>query len=608
MSARAVARLTARALVGLLVACGVEGASGDDPDATGEVTEITEVADTLDVAEELSPDEDAAGDDSAPPISAYDFPIDLIAAPLWAPCSLLEGEDDGHAECAEIQAPYRWTDPDARPIPVYAKRLLAPDRGAVTAQLWLITGGPGGSGVSTQGKRMERLQERYPAADLYTIDHRGTGRSERLSCPQQEAWNSSSGSHVDSSELPACRDYLAETYEGDLSGFGATPSAIDLAAFVHFTRAEDVRVFVWGGSYGTYLVQRYLQLFPEQVDGVILEGISSPMSSFVDYGQGFDRAGRETLTRCGQDPFCAERLTEDPLGLYVTLLDQMSSAGHCVEITQHIPIPYLKSVVGMVLMYPPYNTLVAPVTQRLVRCTPEDVNAFWMFLNYFYGEDGLFTGISSEPSWSSLLNMLVRYSELWFSETYPDEAAMKEHWAAFEADSLFGSSGRSGLYEHALVDEILYADEDYDDAWAETATPMLMLQGDLDPATELTGADQVGEHFTGEHQHYVVVRDRTHSVAFDSPYQDDEDAAHCGLQLWLDFMDDPLAPLDTSCVEQVFALDFDTDPELAQDVFGSPDAWGEDRRAPRPPAMDALRLHRLVESVIRHVDRGAPLP
>ena len=92
-------------------------------------------------------------------------------------------------------------------------------------------------------------------------------------------------------------------------------------------------------------------------------------------------------------------------------------------------------------------------------------------------------------------------------------------------------------------------DEVWDDAWAETDIPMLMLQGRLDPATAYVNAVRTGEHYTGEHQHFIVFDQASHSVINGTPVSEDTTVNHCGLQLVLDFLRDPLAELDTSCVD-----------------------------------------------------------
>lgn len=50
----------------------------------------------------------------------------------------------------------------------------------------------------------------------------------------------------------------------------------------------------------------------------------------------------------------------------------------------------------------------------------------------------------------------------------------------------------------------------------------------------------------------------------------------CGLALYAAFLANPEAPLDTSCVQDVPGPDFEGDPDDADWMFGTEDAWGDD--------------------------------
>jgi hypothetical protein len=131
-----------------------------------------------------------------------------------------------------------------------------------------------------------------------------------------------------------------------------------------------------------------------------------------------------------------------------------------------------------------------------------------------------------------------------------------------------------------------YEDLTWDDKWAETDVPMLMLQGVLDPATGYDRAVAVGEHFDGPHQTFVAFPTAPHNVSSGTPVSDDPEATHCGRQLFIDFLKDPTADLDLSCVGQVLPNDFEGDPALADLVFGTEHLW-EDEPAGKGPSAQA---------------------
>src|SRR5262245_15493686 len=103
-------------------------------------------------------------------------PVDPPSPPVWEPCSLYS---DGHgpsAECARPIVPAYWNDPGAGTIELFVKRY-----GGGGTQVWLLNGGPGGSGSDFE-PLAEALVREAPDLQIYMLDHRGTGRSSRLGC------------------------------------------------------------------------------------------------------------------------------------------------------------------------------------------------------------------------------------------------------------------------------------------------------------------------------------------------------------------------------------------------------------------------------------------
>ena len=70
-------------------------------------------------------------------------------------------------------------------------------------------------------------------ANIFTMDHRGTGRSTRLDCMSAQATTTGSpfGSDIDLSEVSACAQDLKYKF-GDLSSSSMTTAATDIATFI----------------------------------------------------------------------------------------------------------------------------------------------------------------------------------------------------------------------------------------------------------------------------------------------------------------------------------------------------------------------------------------
>ncbi len=88
------------------------------------------------------------------------------------------------------------------------------------------------------------------------------------------------------------------------------------------------------------------------------------------------------------------------------------------------------------------------------------------------------------------------------------------------------------------------------------------------------------DHFSGTHQTYVEVPYSTHYVVKHSNLETDP-ATTCGGLLLQQFLADPEATLDTSCLEAVQAPTFTADDDLLLATFGTTDLWG-DNPVPSP--------------------------
>ena len=112
--------------------------------------------------------------------------------------------------------------------------------------------------------------------NVYTMDHRGTGRSTWLDCPTTEATTAGSpgGESITIKELPDCLVNVAEVYGNNSISFSVTSAATDLKQVIDH-ESPNGEVYVYGVSYGTYLVERLMHLNPPSVRGYILDSIQS---------------------------------------------------------------------------------------------------------------------------------------------------------------------------------------------------------------------------------------------------------------------------------------------------------------------------------------------
>ena len=484
-------------------------------------------------------DNDAADDDDA-----GGDPFEQIEV-TWVPCSLHDGQNDGRAWCASTEMPFDWDNPDGLTFTSYAKWLpsqVEPSEG----QLWLLHGGPGASGTIGLPYAMEFIQTDYPELDIYTLDPRGSGYCDYVGCPDQEDPDSEWGESITMDEMPDCVAWLEKQYGEDLGVFNTTNSAIDLAAYIHTTRTEGKNVLIWGGSGGTFWGQRYLQMYPDQADGIVLEGIVPPITSLVFQDEYGDIIGRTIFQMCAQDDFCSSKLP-DPKNTFVELLAKLDQ-GHCPELG--IDSRFVIEMINYLAFYHPHHTTIPAFVFRLDRCDPQDVDAIVHFYYQLFGGEELYNGLS----FSYVLFYNEICSEMWEYPWFADNGELVDYLDEVYAEAIIASGMGYDRNEIYLMWP-RYTDE-RDDLWATTDIPMLMLQGIIDPSTPYDFAKELEGQFTGEKQHFVAFPYAPHNVTNGSPISEDTSAMHCGQKLFVDFLKDPTGDLDTSCVGQTLPLDF----------------------------------------------------
>lgn len=81
--------------------------------------------------------------------------------------------------------------------------------------------------------------------NVYTMNHRGTGRSTRLECVAAQAMTSGSprGQNIVLMEVPSCAKDLHFKY-GNLASFSTTSAALDLSTFISdYTNGANTFVY-----------------------------------------------------------------------------------------------------------------------------------------------------------------------------------------------------------------------------------------------------------------------------------------------------------------------------------------------------------------------------
>ncbi len=512
--------------------------------------------------DDVADDDDDDDDDDVPEVEVGD----------WEDCDWVPGNGDGNAECATALLPLDYDNLEGLDLEVMVKRRLG--RGDSTAQLWLLHGGPGASAIDEMSYLAYSVRDELPDIDIYAIDHRGIGGSGKLECPEQEAPESDGGEAITEDELPDCVADLEYQWAASLGELNTTNSARDLGALIGALAADDQQVLIYGGSYGTYLAQRYLQLFPGQPDGVVLDGISPPGQGFMQYDEGMDLTGQKLMEACGEDPDCAEHFDGDPWEVAQQTVASFD-AGHCAPLSADAAV--MRYFLGAMLMYDKVRDMVPATVHRMNRCSDEDMAVIVYLYNAYFGAVG--QGAVPGPRWplgqtgnegtgySGLLFYHVATSEMWDLETAPD---YEEALAAWDGYTM--STGLTTWVAAVAEDWPTFAHDEYNGGFADYDGPLLMLQGGLDPATPVEFAEAVGDHYTHNGQTWAYMPQAAHGLITGT---ETDSGGNCGEELYLKFLADPTNELYLDCIDDVLPVQFDGWPDYNQYFMGTDDIWGD---------------------------------
>ena len=200
--------------------------------------------------------------------------------------------------CGSVTVPEDPDTPAGRAIDVHFAVVPAVARNAQPDPVFVLAGGPGQAASRVIGQTMPVFTELNARRDIVFIDQRGTGRSNALDCPDDDA---SLAAMLDpSQQLEHLKRCLAGL-RGDTRQYATWIAVRDYEAVRHKLGAD--RINLWGGSYGTRAALEYLRQYPQHVRTMVLDGVAPPdmvlpAAFSVGRRRGAGRAGRGLQGRC----------------------------------------------------------------------------------------------------------------------------------------------------------------------------------------------------------------------------------------------------------------------------------------------------------------------
>ncbi len=235
------------------------------------------------------------------------FPSNWVPKPIsWSTCK-------GHSgfQCGTLVVPLDWSQPDGAQINLAVARQRA--TGSRIGSLIANPGGPGASGLDFLFDQPFKapLHQRF---DLVSWDPRGVGRSTHLQCGSAVKpflhLDPSPDTPAEQTAIDNAAMAIAQQCQQEdsnlLAHLGTDDTARDLEALR--IALGDPKLTYYGFSYGTYIGERYLALFPTHVRAIVLDGVVNPTEDLPALLKGQTVAMTAAIGRafasCSQDANC----------------------------------------------------------------------------------------------------------------------------------------------------------------------------------------------------------------------------------------------------------------------------------------------------------------
>jgi pimeloyl-ACP methyl ester carboxylesterase len=202
--------------------------------------------------------------------------------------------------------------------------------------LFYFVGGPGGSGLASAENYLTSFDPSLTEnMDIVFVDQRGTGPVHGLACPVAQARFDTAPVSLTDPEVALATaqgfvtDCTAELDADALLPVVTTDQAIrDSEALRQALGAP--KVWLYGESYGTQLVQAYATQLPQAVRGVILDGVVDLNLSAEGFYRRYTLAAEgllaETFAFCDAHPACATDIPGGAAQAYDALAARVRSA------------------------------------------------------------------------------------------------------------------------------------------------------------------------------------------------------------------------------------------------------------------------------------------
>lgn len=445
----------------------------------------------------------------------------------------------GEDICALYQVPLNWQEPSQRKINVFLRafplKKSNPDK-ISKGQIWLIDGGPGASGSSfSDPKFVEKIHSL--GWDLYIPTHRGIGYSTHLDCGINYQT-------FDGNYASTCSQILLEKYGKDTNWFSAIGAAHDLNYLIDINNTKNQKVVLIGASYGSFLSQRFVQLFESTIDAAILISGTNLNTNFEHFSAYEESTFKRLLEICDQQQGCSRMFPNSTYEAAQSLFidDKYKECEISAQDSR-----FSSWVLGSLASLPSLRQELAVSIKRLLRCNTDDVKALQKTLVKINSEK------QRQAEQLFQFNPLMLHHQLFVDLMSPEDTIIPPLFS--EKPVLLGARAND------------YYELRYEWPWRlpplqlpaklDANLPILALHGGLDMQGPLTWFVDLNSQLNKSNQYAILFDTAGHGTPHYTQINED---TNCSWQIIENFLNLEGVALDTSCVDAVKPFTFKLEP------------------------------------------------
>ncbi|MEO8804433.1 MAG: alpha/beta hydrolase [Rudaea sp.] len=372
------------------------------------------------------------------------------------------------AYCAPFSVPENPDQPDGRKL---ALRLALIKSEAVTANSDIVVylaGGPGQSAVDTYPQIAGALSTLRKHHHILLLDQRGTGKSHELTCKADDDDSNPDRVNLDEvrAHVSACLSEVQKT--ADPRFYTTTNATHDLEAVRQALGSPQFDLV--GVSYGTRMAQQYAMHYPQSVRSIVLDSVApNELVLGEDFAVNLEEALKAQFDQCKKTPTCA-KVFGDPYASLIKLRDQLRAQPQ--DYTYPDPVTFQTK-------HKHLNSYSLAGLVRMFAYSPE--TAALLPLSIAQGLKGDYAPLAGQVQILHGDMADLQENGMQMSVICSEDADLLTPRPQ-DADTILGTSMIDSLKAACEIWPHGTRPKDFHDP-LKTATPVLILEGELDPVT-----------------------------------------------------------------------------------------------------------------------------